>query len=354
MRINRLALVTALAFVLTLRTFRADEPARLLIHHISPAISTIHLANSDGTGERPLLAASALDYNAVFSPDGAWVAFTSERDGSADLYRVRADGSGLERLTSDSAYDDQACWSPDGSKLAFVSSRGSGITDIWTLDLATKAARNVTASAGGDFRPSWSPDGRWIAFSSDRGTQIERDAPEWEHLQRTSIYVIHPDGQGLQRITNGERSAGSPRWSPDGKRIVFYEMNVIDTHKARGGRQAQIESQIVSVDVATGARQEHASGLGLKVSPQFLSNDRVGYVLKGGTEPGIRYNSGLRGSSGDVRNPSWTPDGGRVVYDRGRGADRRSYEPLQRLFSRLASFELAHLASMAAYSHDGR
>lgn len=354
MRTNRLVLITAVAFSLTVRTFRADEPARLLIHHISPAVSTIHIANSDGTGERPLLAGSGLDYNAMFSPDGQWVAFTSERDGSADLYRVRVDGSGLERLTTESAYDDQASWSPDGSKLAFVSSRASGITDIWTLDLATKAARNVTASAGGDFRPSWSPDAQWIAFSSDRGTQIERDAPEWEHLQRTSIYVIRPDGQGLRRITSGERYAGSPRWSPDGKRIVFYEMNVSDTHKARGGRQAQIESQIVSVDLATGARQEHAYGLGLKVSPQFLSNDRVGYVLKGGAEPGIRYSSGPRGSSGEVRNPSWTGDGSRVVYDRGRGADRRAYEPLQRLFSRLASFELAHLASMAAYSHDGR
>jgi TolB protein len=354
MRINRFALATALAFTLALQTFRANEPARLLIHHISPAVSTICIANSDGTGERPLLGASTLDYNAVFSPDGVWVAFTSERNGSADLYRVRADGSGLEQVTSDSAYDDQASWSPDGSKLAFVSSRGSGMTDIWTLDLTIKAARNVTSNAGGDFRPSWSPDGQWIAFSSDRDTAIERDAPEWEHLQRTSIYVIHPDGQGLRRITNGERYTGSPRWSPDGKRIVFYEMNVVDTHKARGAQQAQIESQIFSVDVATGARQEHASGLGLKVSPQFLSNDRVGYVLKGGSEAGIRYSSGQRGPSGEVRNPSWSGDGSRVVYDRGRGADRRAYEPLQRVFSRLASFELFHLASMSAYSHDGR
>jgi Tol biopolymer transport system component len=137
MRTYRLALIPALAFTVTFGTFRADEPARLLIHHIGPAVSTIHVANADGTGERPLLTASALDYNAMFSPDGQWVAFTSERDGSADLYRVRADGSGLERLTTDSAYDDQAAWSPDGSRLTFVSSRGSGTTDIWTLDLAT-------------------------------------------------------------------------------------------------------------------------------------------------------------------------------------------------------------------------
>jgi hypothetical protein len=54
MRTNRLALITALAFTVTFDTFRAEEPARLLIDHIGPAVSTIQVANSDGTGERPL------------------------------------------------------------------------------------------------------------------------------------------------------------------------------------------------------------------------------------------------------------------------------------------------------------
>ena len=57
MRTNRLALITALALTVMFRTFRADEPARLLIHHIGPAVSTIQVANFDGTGERPLVAA---------------------------------------------------------------------------------------------------------------------------------------------------------------------------------------------------------------------------------------------------------------------------------------------------------
>jgi Tol biopolymer transport system component len=345
----------ALIVVGLVSSLRADDAARLLIHRIGPSVATIHIARADGSEERPVLSGTALDYNATLSPDGQWVAFTSERDGSADLYRVRVDGSALERLTADAAYDDQAAWSPDATRLAFVSTRGSGTTEIWTLDVETRTAHNLTAAAGGDFRPSWSPDGTWIAFSSDRGTAIERDAPEWEHLQRSSIYVIRPNGQALRRLTMGDRFTGSPRWSPDGARIVFYEMDVVDTHKARGGRQSQISSQIVSVDVETGARQEHSSGPGLKVSPQFLGNNRIGYLLKGGSEPGIRYSTGERGSAGEIRNPSWTRDGTRVVYDRGRSlADRRLYDPLQRLFSRDSVFELSHLASMGAYSHDGR
>jgi Tol biopolymer transport system component len=71
--------------------------------------------------ERPLLPNAGFDYNASFSADGKWIIFTSERGGSADIYRVRPDGSGLERLTDDRAYDDQGALSPDGKQLAFVS-----------------------------------------------------------------------------------------------------------------------------------------------------------------------------------------------------------------------------------------
>jgi len=76
---------------------------RILLNRIGPSGSELFIANADGTGERKLLAAAGFDYNASFSPDGKWIVFTSERNGSADIYRVRADGSGLERLTDDSA-----------------------------------------------------------------------------------------------------------------------------------------------------------------------------------------------------------------------------------------------------------
>ena len=80
-----------------------------------------------------------LDYNPVWSPDGQWIVFTSERNGSADLYRMRPDGSGLEQLTRDPAYDDQAAFSPDGNRLAFVTTRADGRANLWILDLKTRA-----------------------------------------------------------------------------------------------------------------------------------------------------------------------------------------------------------------------
>ena len=79
---------------------------RVLLYRIGPTQGTLYLANADGSGEHALLPPGALDYDPAWSPKGDWIAFTSERNGSADLYRVHPDGVGLERLTDNRAYDD--------------------------------------------------------------------------------------------------------------------------------------------------------------------------------------------------------------------------------------------------------
>src|SRR5580704_5893201 len=80
---------------------------RILMTRLGPSEASLMISNRDGSEERALTKGS-LDYNPAWSADAKWIAFTSERNGSADLYRMHADGSGVERLTDDPSNDDQA------------------------------------------------------------------------------------------------------------------------------------------------------------------------------------------------------------------------------------------------------
>jgi len=234
MRLKTVLLVSLGCFAAAMLSAAARHT--MLMNRLGPSAMTLYVANADGSGERPLFPTSGFDYNASFSPDGRWIVFTSERgaSGQADLYRVHPDGSGLERLTDDPDLDDQGVISPDGRQLAFVSTRGAHMADVWTLDLSTHKVRNLTggqalpaapANLKGAFRPSWSPDGKSIAFTSDRHYPFrphKQPAPGWEHLQELSIYVMQSDGTGLKRVTAAGVTTGSPRWSPDGRSLVFY------------------------------------------------------------------------------------------------------------------------------------
>src|SRR6516162_8827781 len=70
---------------------------------VVPGTMQLFVSASDGSEEHPLLAAPHDDYDAVWAPDGQSIVFTSDRNGSGDLFRVNADGSRLTQLTSDTA-----------------------------------------------------------------------------------------------------------------------------------------------------------------------------------------------------------------------------------------------------------
>jgi Tol biopolymer transport system component len=321
-----------------------------------PANTDIFIADGNGANARPLAPHPALDYNASFSVDGAWIVFTSERGGFADIYRAHPDGSGLERLTEHASFDDQGLLSPDGRSLAFVSSRG-GQADIFVLDLETRAVRALVSAPSGEFRPTWSPDGRFVAFVSDR------DAPRttcansgattgpgpFVTPQYTGVFVVRADGTEPRRISEAAEVAGGPAWSADGTRLLFHSAQP-DSVCTGELMFATGTSQIVAVDIASGVRTTLTSGNGVKFFPRPSGRGSVAYT----TATGIAFTAATAPIAGQFGRPEWSHDGSAIVFHRDTG--QRSSPPYNAVAkpSPDTRFALRALVGQASFSPDGR
>jgi Tol biopolymer transport system component len=150
----------------------------------------------------------------VWSPDGQWVAFQSDRDGDLAIFRQRADGgTAAERLTKPdqgTAHIPES-WSPDGRTLSFSEAKGETFV-LWMLSLPDKkTARFGNVQSTLDPVTSvFSPDGHWIAYTSSDGDNRTIFVQE---LAATAIK--HPIVKG----------AWHPLWSPDGTEL-FYRVGV--------------------------------------------------------------------------------------------------------------------------------
>lgn len=129
----------------------------------------IFSVNFDDTNETNLTNNPAFDSDAAVSPDGARIAFTSNRDGNFEIYTMNSDGSNQRRLTDNQADDVLPAFSPDGKRIAFVSRRDDSHDEIFIMNADGTNPMHLTFSDGEDREPAWSPDGKQIVFSCESG-----------------------------------------------------------------------------------------------------------------------------------------------------------------------------------------
>ncbi len=134
-------------------------------------LGDIWVASDTGSGVRRITDNRAREINPRFSPDGKWIAFSSNRAGNYDVYVVSADGGKPTQLTFNSADDTVVGWTPDGHKIIFTSSRGLGVfPGVATLfEISPEGGMEQPLSTDWGSWASYSPDGSKMAFSRHPG-----------------------------------------------------------------------------------------------------------------------------------------------------------------------------------------
>ena len=172
------------------------------------------------SGGEPLAVTSdaQLDWNPVWSPDGKYLYFSSDRGGSLNLWRVpmdEASGKVLgspEPITTPSAFVAHLSVSSDGRRIAYAALTTTGnvqkVAFDSTLGAVKETPARITSGSNVIANQDVSRDGEFLVFSTV--------------FPQEDLFISRSDGSGLRQLTNDEARDRGPRWSPDGNRIAFY------------------------------------------------------------------------------------------------------------------------------------
>jgi Tol biopolymer transport system component len=184
----------------------------------NPAQGDVWTIPVTGGTPTPVTSDRATDWNPVWSADGKYLYFASDRGGSMNLWRVPIDEtSGKTRgepepITTPAPYVAHPSLSADGRRIVYTSALVTSNIQQLALDPAGAPKGEPTWVTTGSRHwsdPDPSPDGEWVAFYS-------LVQPEGH------LYVAHPDGTALRQLTSDSAIDRMPRWSPDGKWIVCF------------------------------------------------------------------------------------------------------------------------------------
>ena len=243
------------------------------------------------------------------SPDGTEVAFAWNRSGTFEVYSAPIERERIYQLTDAKERSVWPRWSPDAKQLAFLRDRGGDERfDIWLVDRDGEKERNLTNEPDVMHRDiTWSPDGSRIAYVANASGMGKAFA----------VHVIDVATGRKRALTNGLYDDAQPRWSPNGKRLLFSSRrDAVRTNcdlfvvSAEGGTPKKLETRDVDGESLEGDWSKDGTRIAFttntrrryEVAVATLENDEVTRV-----EP-------LTKSIFDESAPAWRPDGRAVVY----------------------------------------
>ena len=242
----------------------------------------IYEADLNGKITKKLTDSPGYDAEAVVSPDGKYIVFTSTRSGDLELWRMDIDGKNLKQLTFGLGYDGGAFFSHDSKKLVFRSSRPSTAAEIkeykdllaenlvaptnmeiYTMNIDGSGLKQITNLGKANWSPYFHPSDKKILFSSNHHSTRGYDF---------QIYSIDLDGSNLTQITYESEFNAFPMFSHDGKKMVF-------SSNRQAGKAH--ETNVFIADWVETDHHENVSEQNLKKTVSYLASDELKGRLAG-------------------------------------------------------------------------
>ena len=175
-------------------------------------LGDIWVANEDGRNVQRLTVNRARDVYPRFSPDGKWIAFSSDRNGNLDVFIIPSTGGTVKQLTSHSADDTVLNWTPDGRSILFSSQRGEGfMPQLYTVSV--DGGMPVSAGVDMGVQASYSPDGRRIAYNQKAQTYWRK---YYRGSYQSDVIVADVAAKKFTNLTDFNGMDSWPMWGHDG------------------------------------------------------------------------------------------------------------------------------------------
>ena len=219
------------------RTIEVIHDGNLLFDSL---VGKENLREFDSRGQRPginehwdiLTRGGTTDRQPTYSPDGAWLAFTSNRSGNLDVWLMSVKDRSVRRVTDHPDDDWDPAFTGDGRRLLWTSRR-SGHFEIWMENLDGSEPRKITNDGRDAENATESRDGRWIIYNSG-------------NPDKRGVWRIHPDGTEAARLVAG--TTAWPEISPDGHYALYTlagALSRIRVVRVQGGAEIPFEIQAI-------------------------------------------------------------------------------------------------------------